>query len=79
MYRRQKDAEADQFEKIREAEAKKACAEAQRYAMEQEALGIKAKGEAEAASIRARHLQRPKVWRRKPRLISATTKPQWQR
>lgn len=26
-----------------------------------------------------RHLQRPKVWRRKPRLISATTKPQWQR
>ena len=44
MYRRQKDAEADQFEKIREAEAKKAQAEAQRYAMEQEALGIKAKG-----------------------------------
>ena len=64
MYRRQKDAEADQFEKIREAEAKKAQAEAQRYAMEQEALGIKAKGEAEAASIRAQHLQRPKVWRR---------------
>ena len=26
-----------------------------------------------------RHLQRPKVWRRKPRLTSATTKPQWQR
>ena len=42
LYRRQKDAEADQFEKIREAEAKKAQAEAQRYAMEQEALGIKA-------------------------------------
>ena len=56
MYRRQKDAEADQFEKIREAEAKKAQAEAQRYAMEQEALGIKAKGEAEAASIRAQAL-----------------------
>ena len=50
------DAEADQFEKIREAEAKKAQAEAQRYAMEQEALGIKAKGEAEAASIRAQAL-----------------------
>ena len=56
LYRRQKDAEADQFEKIREAEAKKAQAEAQRYAMEQEALGIKAKGEAEAASIRAQAL-----------------------
>ena len=54
LYRRQKDAEADQFEKIREAEAKKAQAEAQRYAMEQEALGIKAKGE--AASIRAQAL-----------------------
>ena len=26
-----------------------------------------------------RHLQRPKVWRRKLRLTSATTKPQWQR
>lgn len=52
LYRRQKDAEADQFEKIREAEAKKAQAEA----MEQEALGIKAKGEAEAASIRAQAL-----------------------
>ena len=35
---------------------KEAQAEAQRYAMEQEALGIKAKGEAEAASIRAQAL-----------------------
>ena len=39
------------YEAIKEAEAKKAEAEALRYAMEQEAAGIKAKGLAEAEAI----------------------------
>jgi flotillin len=42
---------AEKYEAIAEAEAKKAQAEALRFAMEQEAEGIKAKGLAEALAI----------------------------
>ena len=45
-------AEAEKYEKIQEAEALKATDEAQKYAAEQEALAIEAKGKAEAEAIR---------------------------
>ena len=46
LTRRQREAEAKQYEQEKEAEARKAMAEAQKYAMLQEAEGIRAKGEA---------------------------------
>ncbi len=53
-----KQAEADKYKEIQEAEARlevqRRDAEAKRFAMEQEAAGIRAKGEAEAEAIRAR-------------------------
>ncbi len=54
LARRQREAEATAYEKKQEAEAQKALADAQKYQMEQEAAGIRAKGEAEAAAIRAK-------------------------
>ena len=79
LYRRQKDAEADQFEKIREAEAKKARQKpsAMRWSRKHSVSRQKVRRKPHLSA--PRHLQRPKVWRRKPRLTSATTKPQWQR
>ena len=49
-------ADAEQYEREKDAEAQKAIAEAQKYSMVQEAEGIRAKGEAEAAAIRAKAL-----------------------
>ena len=49
-------AEADKYTLEQEAIAKKAQAEANKYSMVQEAEGIQAKGEAEAAAIRAKGL-----------------------
>lgn len=49
-------ADAEQYEREKDAEAQKAIAEAQKYSMVQEAEGIGAKGEAEAAAIRAKAL-----------------------
>lgn len=49
-------AEAEKFQREKEAEAQKALAEAQKFSMVQEAEGIRAKGEAEAAAIRAKAL-----------------------
>ena len=51
LIRRQKEADARKYEQEREAEARRVEAEALRYAMEQEAAGILAKGIAEAESI----------------------------
>jgi flotillin len=51
LIRRQREAEAEAYEKIKQAEAMKAEAEARRYAAEQEAAGIRAKGLAEAEAI----------------------------
>ena len=51
LVKRQKEAEAKLYEIMRDAEAEKAKAEALRYAMEQEAAGIRAKGLAEAEAI----------------------------
>ena len=50
------EADAEQYEREKVAEAQKAIAEAQKYSMVQEAEGIRAKGEAEAAAIRAKAL-----------------------
>jgi len=49
--RREKEADAREYEAKKAAEAKKAEAEALRYSMEQEAEGIRAKGLAEAEAI----------------------------
>lgn len=54
LARRQREAEAAAYEKEQEARAQRAIADAQKYTMEQEAAGIRAKGEAEAAAIQAR-------------------------
>ena len=51
LIKRQKEAEAQKFEAIQIAEAKKAQAEAVRFEMVQEAEGIRAKGLAEAEAI----------------------------
>ncbi|MBQ6173925.1 MAG: flotillin family protein [Clostridia bacterium] len=51
LARRQRDADAKKYEALQEAEARKAQAEAARFAMEQEAEGIRAKGLAEAEAI----------------------------
>lgn len=49
-------ADAEQYEREKDAAAQKAIAEAHKFAMVQEAEGIQAKGEAEAAAIRAKAL-----------------------
>lgn len=51
LYARQREAEAKKYEAIQEAEATKIDAEAWRYRSEQDAIGIKATGEAEAEAI----------------------------
>lgn len=51
LIKRQREADARQYEAVKAAEAKRAEAEALRYAMEQEAEGIRAKGIAEAEAI----------------------------
>ncbi len=51
LVRRQREADARQYEALKAAEAKKAEADAMRYAMEQEAEGIRAVGIAEAEAI----------------------------
>ena len=67
LYTRQKEAEAQKYEAVqqaeadlevrrKEAEAEKALSEASRYAAEQEAEVIRAKGMAEAEAIRAKAL-----------------------
>ena len=56
LTKRQREAEAKKYEQEQEALAQKALAEAQKYSMLQEAEGIRAKGEAEAAAIRAKAL-----------------------
>ena len=54
MERRKREAEAKTYEEQKQAEAQKALAEANKFTMEQEALGIKSKYEAEAAGVRAK-------------------------
>lgn len=56
LTRRQREAEAKQYEQEKEAEARKAQADAEKYAMLQQAEGIRARGEAEAAAIQAKAL-----------------------
>ena len=60
-----KKAEADKFEREKEAEALKATAEAQKFAKEQEAEGIRKVGEAEAESIRAKGLAEAEAMEKK--------------
>lgn len=52
LIRRQRDADAKKYEAMQEAEARKAAAEAARFAMEQEAEGIRAKGLAKSRGNR---------------------------
>lgn len=65
LYQRQKEAEARQFEAQRQAEAQKAEAEAMRYAKEQEAAGIRAVGEAEASAIQAKGIAEAEAMEKK--------------
>ena len=60
-----KNAEADKFEREKEAEALKATAEAQKFAKEQEAEGIRMVGEAEAEAIRAKGIAEAEAMEKK--------------
>lgn len=53
-FKRQQEADAQKYVEIQKAETEKILAEANRIKMEQEALGIEAKGKAEAAAILAK-------------------------
>ena len=74
LYRRQKDAEADQFEKTARRRQRKPRQKpsAMRWSRKHSVSRQKVRRKPHPSA--PRHLQRPKVWRRKPRLISATTK-----
>ena len=65
LVQRQRQAEAEQYEQEKEAEAQKAKADAARYAAEQEAAGITAKGRAEAEAIRAKGLAEAEAMEKK--------------
>lgn len=60
-----KNAEAEKFEREKEAEAMKATAEAQKFAKEQEAAGIRMVGEAEAEAIRAKGIAEAEAMEKK--------------
>lgn len=53
-FKRQQEADAQKYVEIQKAETEKILAEANRIKMEQEAMGIEAKGKAEAAAILAK-------------------------
>ncbi len=65
LVQRQRQAEAEKYEQEKIAEAQKAKADASRYAAEQEAAGITAKGLAEAEAIRAKGLAEAEAMEKK--------------
>ncbi len=65
LIQRQRQAEAEKYEQEKAAEAQKAKADAQRYAAEQEAAGITAKGVAEANAIKAKGLAEAEAMEKK--------------
>ena len=65
LAQRQRQAEAEKYEQEKAAEAQKARADAARYAAEQEAAGITAKGVAEAEAIRAKGLAEAEAMEKK--------------
>lgn len=58
LAKRQREAEARKYEQEKEAEARRVQADAQKYAMLQEAEGVKAKGEAEAMEKKAEAMKK---------------------
>ncbi|MCR5250949.1 MAG: flotillin family protein [Lachnospiraceae bacterium] len=65
LAQRQRQAEAEKYEQEKSAEAQKAKADAARYAAEQEAAGITAKGMAEAEAIKAKGLAEAEAMEKK--------------
>lgn len=65
LIQRQRQAEAEKYEQEKAAEAQKAKADAMRYAAEQEAAGITAKGVAEANAIKAKGLAEAEAMEKK--------------